>query len=100
MNILHSINAKPVFRNKSIDGIINDSDNDQLIPVKIQTKTESLEETKTLLARELNKKKLSRGLIIRTHKDEYLETSLISSYSTVDIKVIDSYNLIIKQWLS
>lgn len=100
LNILHSINAKPVFRNKSIDGIINDSDNDQLIPVKIQTKTESLEETKTLLARELNKKKLSRGLIIRTHKDEYLETSLISSYSTVDIKVIDSYNLIIKQWLS
>lgn len=100
LNILHSINAKPVFRNKSIDGIINDSDNDQLIPVKIQTKTESLEETKTLLARELNKKKLSRGLIIRTHKDEYLETSLMSSYSTVDIKVIDSYNLIIKQWLS
>ena len=100
LNILHSINAKPVFRNKSIDGIINDSDNDQLIPVKIQTKTESLEETKTLLARELNKKKLSRGLIIRTHKDEYLETSLISSYSTVNIKVIDSYNLIIKQWLS
>lgn len=100
LNLLHSINAKPVFRNKSIDGIINDSDNDQLIPVKIQTKTESLEEIKTLLARELNKKKLSRGLIIRTHKDEYLETSLISSYSTVDIKVIDSYNLIIKQWLS
>lgn len=100
LNLLHSINAKPVFRNKSIDGIINDSDNDQLIPVKIQTKTESLEEIKTLLARELNKKKLSRGLIIRTHKDEYLETSLMSSYSTVDIKVIDSYNLIIKQWLS
>lgn len=100
LNLLHSINAKPVFRNKSIDGIINDSDNDQLIPVKIQTKTESLEETKTLLARALNKKKLSRGIIIRTHKDEYLETSLMSSYSTVDIKVIDSYNLIIKQWLS
>lgn len=100
LNLLHSINAKPVFRNKGIDGIINDSDNDQLIPVKIQTKTESLEEIKTLLARELNKKKLSRGLIIRTHKDEYLETSLMSSYSTVDIKVIDSYNLIIKQWLS
>lgn len=100
LNLLHSINAKPVFRNKSIDGIINDSDNDQLIPVKIQTKTESLEETKTLLARALNKKKLSRGLIIRTHKDEYLETSLMPSYSTVDIKVIDSYNLIIKQWLS
>lgn len=100
LNLLHSINAKPVFRNKSIDGIINDLDNDQLILVKIQTKSESLEETKTLLARALNKKKLSRGLIIRTHKDEYLETSLMPSYSTVDIKVIDSYNLIIKQWLS
>lgn len=100
LNLLHSINAKPVFRNKSIDGIINDLDNDQLILVKIQTKNESLEETKTLLARVLNKKKLSRGLIIRTHKDEYLETSLMPSYSTVDIKVIDSYNLIIKQWLS
>lgn len=100
LNLLHSINAKPVFRNKSIDGIINDLDNDQLILVKIQTKNESLEETKTLLARALNKKKLSRGLIIRTHKDEYLETSLMPSYSTVDIKVIDSYNLIIKQWLS
>lgn len=100
LNLLHSINAKPVFRNKSIDGIINDLDNDQLILVKIQTKNESLEETKTLLARALNKKKLSRGLVIRTHKDEYLETSLMPSYSTVDIKVIDSYNLIIKQWLS
>ena len=100
LNLLHSINAKPVFRNRSIDGIINDLDNDQLILVKIQTKNESLEETKTLLARALNKKKLSRGLIIRTHKDEYLETSLMPSYSTVDIKVIDSYNLIIKQWLS
>lgn len=100
LSLLHSINAKPVFRNKSIDGIINDSDNDQLILVKIQTKTESLEETKTLLARALNEKKLSKGIIIRTHKDDYLETNSMSSYSTVDIKVIDSYNLIIKQWLS
>lgn len=100
LNLLHSINAKPVFRNKSIDGIINDSDNAQLILVKIQTKTESLKETKTLLARALDKKKLSRGLIIRTHKDEYLDAKLMSSYSTVDIKVIDSYNLSIKQWLS
>ena len=101
LSLLHSINAKPVFRNKSIDGIINDSDNDQLILVKIQTKTESLKETKSLLARALDKKKLSKGIIIRTHKDEYLDTNLMPSYSTVDnINVIDSYNLIIKQWLS
>ncbi len=100
LNLLHSINAKPVFRNKSIDGIINDSDNDQLILVKIQAKTESLKETTTSLARALNKKKLSRGLIIRTHKDDHLDTNLMSSYSTVDIKVIDSYNLIIEHWLS
>ena len=100
LNLLHSINAKPVFRNKSIDGIINDSDNDQLILVKIQAKTESLEETKSLLAKALHKKKLSKGIIIRIHKDEYLDTNLMPSYLTVDIKVIDSYNLIIKQWLS
>lgn len=100
LSLLHSINAKPVFRNKGLDGIINDTKNDQLIPVKIQTKTDNLDETLILLVKALNKKGLNKGIIIRTHNDDYSTEEIKSKFPNIDIKIIDSYDLIIHKWIN
>ena len=97
MNILKSIDAVPVQRNKGIDGFLDKYINDRPVSVKIQKEEETLEEAIEKLYKSSKRKKCSYMILIRTHRDvidtlEYLKLP-------DSLFVIDAYDLMIKDVL-
>ena len=95
IELLDSIGAKPVYRNKGIDGIVNDQINDQILPIKIQKENETIYDSLSLLSSALRKRNLKRGVVIRTHSS-LME---IKNKEFKDIQIIDSPKLLINNWL-
>lgn len=96
IEFLDSIGAKPVYRNKGIDGIVNDQINNQVIPIKIQKENETIYDSLSLLSTALKKKNLQRGIVIRTH-NSLIE---IPNREFKNIQIINSPKMLINNWLT
>lgn len=96
MDILKQFNAKPVYRNKGLDGLINDFKNDRIIALKIQNSDEDLYESAQKLDYAKNKRNLDLGILLQTHSDIQLlginDKTIFSG-----IKIIKSYKFFLNQ---
>ncbi|MBZ5959715.1 site-specific DNA-methyltransferase [Leuconostoc gelidum subsp. gasicomitatum] len=70
LSLLNYFHAKPIYRNKGLDGFINDSINNKLMGIKIQNNDESIVESFDKFNRALSKKNISTGLLVQTHDDD------------------------------
>lgn len=90
LEILSLLNAKVVQRNKGLDGLISRSDgkNVQLIGVKIQKESETIETSTDLLIAALKKRTCKKGIVIVRY-DELLNNQNLNEYYTEgDIQVL------------
>lgn len=99
MNILKQFNAKPVYRNKGLDGLITDSKNDRIIALKIQDNDEDLYESAKKLNYAKNKRNLTLGILLQTHSDIQL-LDLDCKTTFPGIKILKTYELSLHQIIS
>ncbi|MDO3653554.1 DNA-methyltransferase [Bacillus subtilis] len=96
--ILNSIDARPVQRNKGIDGFLKEYYKDKPVPVKIQKSEETLEEAIEKLIYASKKRDCILKILIRTNRDTH-QLIQMNDYQNDNILIIDSYDLIIKKQL-
>jgi len=96
--ILKSIDATPVQRNSGIDGFLKNYYFGKPVPVKIQKKDESLQEAKRKLTIASKTKNSEIMVLIRTNS--YEEFNLFNINNNSNILIIDSYDLIIQNWIN
>jgi len=96
MDILRQFNAKPVYRNKGLDGLINDFENDRIIALKIQDSDEDLYESAQKLDYAKNKRNLDLGILLQTHSDIQL-LGISDKNIFPGIKIIKSYKFFLNQ---
>lgn len=99
MKILNSIDAVVVQRNKGIDGFLKEYYEECPISVRIQKKDESIMEARSLLINASKKKKCKLALLIRTNLDFAYQEMLIDSEEDIEILIVDSYELSIKEYI-
>lgn len=100
LNILRSIDAIPVQRNKGIDGFLKEYYNDKPVSVRIQKKNEPLSEAKCNLVNASKRKQCSLMILIRTQKDDLYEKLLVEHEDELGtLLVLDSYDIKIKDWI-
>lgn len=99
LNILETIDAVPVQRNKGIDGFLSEYHNDKPISVRIQKKNESLSEAKQKLRNASKKKQCSLMILIRTQRNDLYDELLIEEENDSTLLVVDSYDIQIKNWI-
>lgn len=92
VDILNSFKAKIIYRNKGLDGLINISENNGMVGIKIQGKNENLIDSALLLEHSLNKLKLDHGILVKTHADTNL---LVDVEIPTGIKIVSSPQLIL-----
>lgn len=68
LELLNSINAVPVQRNSGIDGFLRNSDAIKPIPIRIQRKEETIEETRLKLNNACKINKYEKKVIFKTNK--------------------------------
>jgi site-specific DNA-methyltransferase (adenine-specific) len=97
--ILENLNAIPVQRNSGIDGFLKDYYLGKPVSVRIQKSNETLEEAKAKLIKSSETKKCKLMILVRTNPKR---TKFLFSCDTIEnnVKIIDSYDLIVKNWLS
>lgn len=96
MDILKQFNAKPVYRNKGLDGLINDFENNRIIALKIQNNDEDLYESAQKLDYAKNKRNIDLGILLQTHSDiQLLDINDKTIFS--GIKIIKSYKFFLNQ---
>lgn len=96
MDILKQFNAKPVYRNKGLDGLINDFENNRIIALKIQNSDEDLYESAQKLDYAKNKRNIDLGILLQTHSDiQLLDINDKTIFS--GIKIIKSYKFFLNQ---
>ncbi len=93
ISLLKSIDAIPVQRNSGIDGFLKMHFKDKPVPVKIQAKTESLDDAIEKLEKASNKKGYELKIVIQTSSNNI--PSLFEHNS--DIKIIKSNKIIIEE---
>jgi len=100
MNLLDSIDAVPVQRNKGIDGFLRQNVAGKPVSVKIQKPDESLEEAKRKLLAASQTKQCVLKILIRTN--HISEHSFLPDLEVEDddLLVVDGYNLLISDWLN
>ncbi len=91
--ILKSIGAFPVQRNSGIDGFLDHHFNGKPIPVKIQSKEETLENSIAKLEKASNNKGYELKIIIQTNSKENISLLELNP----DVKVIKSMGLKIQE---
>lgn len=89
--IIKSFDAKAVYRNKGIDGLINTKEG--ITALKIQDKNETISEAVKKIQAAKNKADIKNGIVLRTHYDN--ELILLKDSEIEDIKIIDSYKMIL-----
>jgi len=94
--LLESINAVPVQRNKGIDGFLKKNINGKLVPVKIQSKTELLDEAIDKLEKASLNKDFPIKIVIQTSKDNFKRLFELKT----DVKIIKSTKLLLDNLLS
>lgn len=92
LNILKLLNAIPVQRNKSIDGIVTLKENKGLVAVKIQKEDEKIEDLIKNLKKAGEKKKCKNMILVRTKKEDYQ-----LSMDNRKVIVVDRYDLILDE---
>jgi len=100
MNVLASIDAIPVQRNKGIDGFLKQHYQGTPVPIRIQKPNETIEAAKRKLLAASKTKKCQRMILIRTNT--LSENSLFPEYLRQDddtMLLIDAYDLIVADWL-
>ncbi|MDR0382517.1 MAG: site-specific DNA-methyltransferase [Spirochaetaceae bacterium] len=70
-NLIVSVNAIPIERNKGLDGIYSSADG--LIGIRVQRKNESISETINLIERASKTKPLLKKIVIKTHDSDFFE---------------------------
>lgn len=93
LDILESIDAVPVQRNKGIDGFLKQYHNGMPVSVRIQKENESLNESKRKLITASRTKKCGLMILFRTNK---IEEQLFSEIEEPDLIIIDCYDLILR----
>jgi DNA modification methylase len=77
LNLLKYFHAKPIYRNKGLDGFINDSINNKLMGIKIQNTDESILEAADKFDKALSKKNILNGVLVQTHDELQLDSEKI-----------------------
>lgn len=90
-HIIKSFDAKAVYRNKGIDGLINTKNG--IIALKIQDKNETIDESIRMIQSAKNKVDIKNGIVLRTHYDN--ELIPVDYSEDRDIKIIDSYKMML-----
>ena len=77
LQILKSLNAYPVQRNKGIDGFLKIGEDIKPIPIKVQRSSENLKDAKELLLRACQKNNFKKKILISTEvKNQQSESNL------------------------
>lgn len=100
LNILESIGAIVVQRNKGIDGFLKEYYNDTPISVKIQKEEESLSEARKKLLQSSKTKKCKLGILVRTREEDDGQIELEDIKSDIEVITLDRYDIKIKDYLS
>ena len=95
--ILKSVDAVPVERNRGIDGFLREYVNGHPVSVRIQKPDENLEIAKRKLLQASKTKNCEWMILIRTQLQ--FEPSLFN-WNDPNILVLDSHDLLIKEWLT
>ena len=98
-SILTSLEAIPVQRNSGIDGFLRVHQGGQAIPIKIQSRYESLQEAENKLVVAARKRKCQYMVLIRTHENY---DQLVFSQPKRDgtLFIIDSLELSVANWFA
>lgn len=95
--VLNLLGATPVQRNAGIDGFIKVSEQEQVIPVKIQKHTETIQEAAFKLSNATFKKGLTKKILIKTSEKEMKEP--ISPPKDENLIVLETLNLSLQKAL-
>lgn len=100
MNILKSIDAVPVQRNKGIDGFLKTNYLGRPISVRIQKPEERLHEAKVKLEKASKSKGCLLMILVRTKQHEDSLFSTEDNVSTDNLLILDSYEVTVKNWIN
>ncbi|MCL2843825.1 MAG: site-specific DNA-methyltransferase, partial [Oscillospiraceae bacterium] len=95
--VLNLLGATPVQRNTGIDGFIKISEQEQVIPVKIQKHTETIQEAALKLSNATFKKGLTKKILIKTSEKETKDP--ISLPKDENLIVLETLNLSLQKAL-
>ncbi len=96
--ILNKLNAIPVQRNNGIDGFLREYYLGKPVPIKIQKENETFEQAKSNLLKASKKRDCILKILIKTEHEENL-FGFIEENKDKYLVVIDSYDLVINDWL-
>lgn len=99
MAILHSLNALPVQRNKGIDGFLREHYKEKAVPVKIQKPDETFDEALDSLVRASHKRSCILKVFIKTKHEDNLFDFISQEQPDENLIIMDSYDLVIKDWI-
>lgn len=99
MNILKSLDAIPVQRNKGIDGFLKTNYLGKPVSVRIQKPEESLLEAKVKLEKASKTKGCLLMILVRIKYQEDSLFSTVDNLSSDNLLIIDSYEVTVKNWL-
>lgn len=94
--ILKTLEAIPVERNNGIDGFLKSYVNGRPVAVRIQKSGEDIEDAKSKLIAASKSKKCALMILVRTHRQS---DYLFAPEGDENLLIIDSYDLLIENWL-
>lgn len=94
IHILEKLNAFPVQRNSGIDGFLKDHYNGNPVPIKIQKKSETLEDAIDKLEKASKDKKYSLKIVVQTNNET--NTRLFTFQS--EVKIIKTLSLQLSEY--
>lgn len=94
--ILKSLDAIAVERNNGIDGFLKSYVNNRPVAVRIQKIGEDIEDAKNKLVAASKSKNCTLMILVRTHRQS---NYLFAPENDENILVVDSYDLLIDEWL-
>lgn len=96
LNILQSLDATVVQRNKGIDGFLKNYHNGFPVPIKIQKENEDLYSSLNFLQSAMRRKKSNLAILVQTHENNL---NLMFTDIPNNILLIQKYDLLVNQWL-
>lgn len=97
LKILEELDAKPVQRNKGIDGFLNIMHNDKPVPIKIQKEDQSFSDALQLLTESKKAQSSEIKILVRTNDRD--DIGFFGVTVPEDVLVIDSYDYQLKNAL-
>ena len=103
LELLKLLDAKVVQRNKGLDGLIshNNGENIELVGVKIQKESETIEKGLDLLAKALKKRQCKKGILVIRHNGLLINEKSEDFYNVdgIQILLLKTYQSIINQFI-